>query len=86
VVGEFEDLALLSAFGETGLGLFPAPAAIESDVRRQHRVQALGRLHGVRERVYALTIQRHLKHPGVAAVSEQAARTLGARDARTPRR
>ena len=76
IAGEFEDFALLAAFGETGLGLFPGPTAIERDVCRQHRVQVVGRLPDVRERFYALTVQRRLKHPGVVAVSEAADRTL----------
>jgi LysR family transcriptional activator of nhaA len=76
VVAEFEDNALLSAFGETGLGLFPAPTVIEKDVARQHGAQVVGRVRDVRERFYALTVQRRLKHPGVVAVSEAAGRTL----------
>jgi len=79
VAAEFEDSALLSAFGETGLGLFPGPTVIESDLVRQHGVQVVGRLPEVRERFYALTVQRRLKHPGVVAVSEAAGRTLDAR-------
>jgi LysR family transcriptional activator of nhaA len=79
VVAEFQDSALLYAFGETGLGLFPAPTVIEADICRQHRVQVVGRLSDVRERYYALTVQRRLKHPGVVAVSEAAGRTLKTR-------
>ena len=49
VVAEFEDSALLSAFGEAGCGLFPAPSAVEPDVCRRYGVAVVGRLP-VRER------------------------------------
>ena len=38
VAGEFEDSALLQAFGEAGRAVFPAPTAIERDVCRHYRV------------------------------------------------
>jgi LysR family transcriptional activator of nhaA len=75
VVAEFEDSALLKAFGEAGCGLFPAPSAIERDVCRHYGVSVVGRLP-VRERFYALTVQRRIRHPAVAAISEGAKQTL----------
>ena len=76
VVAEFEDSALLSAFGEAGCGLFPAPSAVEPDVCRRYGVAVVGRLP-VRERFYALTVQRRIRHPAVVAISERAKQTLG---------
>jgi LysR family transcriptional activator of nhaA len=78
VVGEFDDSALLGAFGEAGAGLFPAPTAIEREVRRHYRAVVVGRLPAVRERFYALTVQRRIRHPAVIAISE------GAKDALEP--
>jgi LysR family transcriptional activator of nhaA len=75
VVAEFEDSGLLKAFGEAGRGLFPAPSAIERDVCRHYGVAVVGRLP-VRERFYALTVQRRIRHPAVIAISERARRTL----------
>jgi LysR family transcriptional activator of nhaA len=49
IVGEFQDSALLKAFGQAGHGIFAAPSAIESEVRRQYRVAQIGSapsLHG----------------------------------------
>ena len=43
IVGEFEDSALLKAFGQAGAGLFVAPTAIADYVSRQYTVQAVGR-------------------------------------------
>lgn len=76
VVAEFEDSALLKAFGEAGRGLFPAPSAIEREVCRNYGAALVGRLPEIRERFYALTVQRRIRHPAVVAVSKEARRTL----------
>lgn len=74
VAGEFEDSALLQAFGEAGRAVFPAPTAIEQDVCRHYRVGIVGRTAAVRERYYAISVERRITHPGVAAITS-AART-----------
>jgi LysR family transcriptional regulator, transcriptional activator of nhaA len=77
VVGTFEDSALLDAFGQAGAGLFAMPAAIEAEVRRQYRVRVLGRLDAVRQRFYAITVDRKLRNPAVIAISERARALFG---------
>jgi LysR family transcriptional activator of nhaA len=72
VVGEFDDLALMKAFGQGGNAAFPAPSAIEEEVVRQYRVHAVGRVKAVRERYYAISAERRLKHPGVLAINATA--------------
>jgi len=72
VVGEFEDSALLKVFGQTGTGLFVAPAAIERELRLQYGVVVVGRVEQIRERFYAISAERRLKHPAVVAISEAA--------------
>ncbi len=76
VVGEFEDRALLKAFGQAGVGIFPAPTAIEKEVQRQYGVSVVGRLESVRERFYAISVERKLRHPAVVAISEAARNRL----------
>jgi len=73
VVGEFEDSALLKAFGGRGLGIFPAPAVLAAEVEAMHQVRRVGTLP-LRERLYAITVERRIKHPAVVAICE-AART-----------
>lgn len=68
IVGEFDDSALLKAFGEAGAGYFVAPTAIESYVARQCDVEIVGRIETVREQVYAITNERKLTHPIIAAI------------------
>jgi LysR family transcriptional activator of nhaA len=72
VVAEFEDSALLKVFGSDGLGIFPAPTVMEADVTRQYGVRVLGRAEGVRERFYAISVERKLKNPAIVAISEAA--------------
>jgi LysR family transcriptional activator of nhaA len=72
VVGTFEDSALLDAFGQAGAGLFAMPVAIEAELRRQYRVRVVGRLDSVRQRFYAISVERKLRNPAVIAISERA--------------
>lgn len=72
IVAEFEDSALLKVFGADGVGIFPAPTVMESDVSRQYGVQVLGRAPEVRERFYAISVERKLKNPAVVAISDAA--------------
>ena len=76
LVGEFDDSALLKVFGQAGKGIFPAPLAIEAEVRAQYGVRLVGRVDEVKERFYAISAERRLKHPAVVAISEAARHKL----------
>ena len=76
VVGEFEDSALIKVFGQAGHGVFPAPTVVQDEVRRQYGVRPIGVLEGVRERYYAISPERRIKHPAVALIVERARRDL----------
>jgi LysR family transcriptional activator of nhaA len=82
VVGELQDSALMETFGEAGVGAFPAPDAVEAEVRRAFGVERVGTLEGVRERYYALTVERKLRHPAVLAITEAARSELFAQPPR----
>jgi LysR family transcriptional activator of nhaA len=71
-VGEFEDSALAKAFGHAGMGVFAAPTAIEREIERQYEVTVLGRVDDLKHRFYAISLERRIKHPGVAAISAAA--------------
>jgi len=72
IIAEFEDSALLKVFGADGVGIFPAPQVIEKEVCAQYGVEILGLADGVRERFYAISSERKLKHPAVLAISNAA--------------
>lgn len=76
ISSEFEDSALLKVFGQQGVGIFPAPTAIENEIRRQYGVAVVGRTEAVRERFFAITVERRLENPAVAAISEAARERL----------
>lgn len=76
VVAEFADSALLKAFGQTGAGLFCAPTVVEKEVGRQYGVRVIGRAPETRERFYALSVERRLKHPAAVAITEQARESI----------
>jgi LysR family transcriptional activator of nhaA len=72
VVGEFEDNGVLRSFGAHGHGIFPVRAAMSTEVEEARRSLRIGSLEGVRERYYAISLERKVKHPAVAAIIEQA--------------
>jgi LysR family transcriptional activator of nhaA len=72
IVGEFEDSALMKAFGESGRGLFPAPAGLRRGIERQHGVDGLGVLKDAEVSYYAVTVERRLEHRGVEAICQMA--------------
>jgi LysR family transcriptional activator of nhaA len=76
VVGQFEGSALLTVFGQSGLGVFAGPSVIEGAIEQRYGVQAIGRTEDIHERFYAITVDRRIRHPGVVAISEFAKSTL----------
>lgn len=76
VVAEVEDTALLKVFGQHGSGIFPAPSIMSREVRKQYGVRALGTTEEVRESFYAITVERRIQHPAVAAIREAAREEL----------
>jgi LysR family transcriptional activator of nhaA len=82
VVGEFEDSALLTVFAENGAGVFAAPSAIRREIERQYRVVALGSIEAIRERFYAISYERRIKHPAVARLAARAREEIFKADSR----
>jgi LysR family transcriptional regulator, transcriptional activator of nhaA len=76
VIGEFDDGALLKAFGQSGAGAFVAPSAIADYVCQQYHVEAIGRIDSVSEELYAITTERRIRHPATIAISQAAAQEV----------
>ena len=72
IVGELDDSALIKTFGQHGTGVFAAPLAIENEIVEQFGVVRIGIAHGMKARFYAISTERRIKHPAVAAITEQA--------------
>ena len=62
---------------QPGRGLFAMPAAIEAQVRRQHRARVVRRLGWVRQRLSAITAERKLRNRAVIAIFERAPTLFG---------
>ena len=75
-VAEVEDSAVLQVLGQRGIGLFVAPTVMEDDIRALHGVRVVGRIDEVRERFYAISVERRLTHPAVLAISRAARRDI----------
>ena len=69
---EFDDTALLKAFGQTGEGIFPGSLAIQDEINRQYEVELVGEMQGVREHFFAISAERKIKHPAVLAIARTA--------------
>jgi LysR family transcriptional activator of nhaA len=76
IVGEFDDSALMKAFGKSGSGIFVAPSVIADEVQAQYGVELLGQTDAVTESFYAISVERKIKHPGIIAITESARHKL----------
>lgn len=72
VIAEFDDSALLKAFGEGGSGIFPAPRFIEQELRHTYHVQPIGEVERVRESYFAISPERIVRNPAVRRITESA--------------
>ena len=69
-VAEFEDYGMLRAFGQEGKGAIPVPAAMEAVFKKQYGLARIGLADGVVARFYAVSVERRIRHPAVAAICE----------------
>lgn len=72
IVAEIDDSALIKAFGEAAIGLFPAPKAVASAVEHMYNSKLIGVIESVSETYYTISPERKLKHPGVLKITEEA--------------
>ena len=76
IVAEFDDSALLKAFGEAGAGIFPAPVAIERQLEYTYHVRLIGAAGPLKETYYAISPERVLRQPAVRRITETARERL----------
>ena len=72
VVADFDDTALMKAFGQAGIGIFAVPSFVADEVARQLDMKIIGSTTDVQTQAYAVTSERRIKHPAAAAISEAA--------------
>jgi len=76
VVAEFEDRALMKAFGERGTGVFTSPQTMEEDVLEKYGVRVIGRTDEIQENFYLISPERRIRNPAVTAITEAARANL----------
>jgi LysR family transcriptional activator of nhaA len=62
----------MKTFGEAAAGIFAAPAAIDSEVRKHYSVAHIGLVPSIVERFYVISVERRIKHPAVLRITEAA--------------
>jgi LysR family transcriptional activator of nhaA len=72
VVGEFDDGALMTAFGREGRGVFMSPTILEDETVAHYGVEVLGRSEELVEEFFAVSVERRISHPCVAAITQNA--------------
>jgi LysR family transcriptional activator of nhaA len=72
IVGEFDDSALMTAFGQAGVGVFPVPTVVEAEIVVAYGVKILGRSAEARTEYFAISAERRVTHPCVLAITESA--------------
>lgn len=70
--GEFDDTALMKAFGHAGTGFFFAPSVTADEVCAQYALKKMGEVTEVRQELYAISVERRITHPAVRAITEHA--------------
>jgi LysR family transcriptional activator of nhaA len=74
--GEFDDGAMVRAFGARGHGIFPVRRPLRAEVESTNDVVCLGTADGVVERYYAITPGSAVGNEGVATFLERAPKRL----------
>lgn len=72
IIGEFDDGALMNAFGREGRGAFMAPTVMEHETVTQFGVELIGRTDELVDEFYAVSVERRITHPCVVAITDAA--------------
>lgn len=72
IAGEFEDSALLKAFGSEGHGFFFAPKMISKEVCDRYGVELVGVIEELEQEFYAIVAERRINHSAVKELTERA--------------
>lgn len=84
VIGEFEDYGLLREFAHAGHGLIPVPSLQVDYFRELYGLVPIGIAEGVSVQFYALSIERKIRHPAVAAIVQNAREIFGELESARP--
>lgn len=76
ICGQFDDSALMKVFGQAGVGIFFMCSTIEEEICRNFNVRVIGQTNEVKQKYYAISAERKVKHPAVSAICDSARSSL----------
>lgn len=76
ICGQFDDSALMKSFGQVGMGVFFMSSTIEEEICSNFNVKVIGRIDEIKQKYYAISAERKVKHPAVAAICDTARSSL----------
>lgn len=76
IVAEFEDLALMKVMASEGRGFIAVPTVAVNEARERYGFHTIGKADQCRMQFHAITAERRIVHPAVAAISAQARHIL----------
>ncbi|MGE0815806.1 MAG: LysR family transcriptional regulator [Vicinamibacterales bacterium] len=76
VVAEADDSSLAQILAANGHGVLAGPAVMAGDARRLYDLRVVGTIPGLRQRFYAVSAQRRITHPAIAAICHRARHDL----------
>lgn len=76
IFGEFDDAALMKAFGLFNQGIFVAPTLYQEEFLDGQTVALLGQTDALKEEYYAIFAERMIQHPAVKRLCESDFSTL----------
>jgi LysR family transcriptional activator of nhaA len=79
IVAEFEDPALMKVMASDGRGFIPVPSVVAQEAVDRFSLRIIGATEKCREQFFAITAERRLHHPAVAALTRQHAREAAAK-------
>lgn len=72
IVGEFDDSALMKAFGFAGTGVMVAPTVIAPILKKEGNLQVIGQVDELIDQYFAISVERRIKNPAIKAINEYA--------------
>ncbi|MCC4799699.1 transcriptional activator NhaR [Enterovibrio norvegicus] len=70
ILGEFDDAALMKAFGSNHRAMFVAPTFYSEDVLELPNVQEVAKVKELKEEYYVIFAERMIQHPAVKRICE----------------
>ncbi|MGD8108030.1 transcriptional activator NhaR [Pantoea sp. FN0302] len=71
ILGEFDDAALMKAFGAANHAIFVAPTLYGQEIYQDGAIKEVGRLEDVMEEYYVIFAERMIQHPAVQRICNQ---------------